>query len=93
MYGTLVINEHALPITAIRLRHGKVEVEAHLHLAGRVRLPHGSEFRIHGEDGSLLVTGLFMNHGEDITAGPEDGCLTVIQPLGFVAKAAVGWPD
>jgi hypothetical protein len=91
MYGTLVVNEYVLQITRLQLRKGELWVEATTRATERMVLPHGSQFVIHGEDGSHILTGEFKNHGEDVKVAAGD-YVSVIQPVGFQGKAVVGWP-
>jgi len=94
--GTIIVNEVILRVTDIHLRHGHIEITALIDISSQnIKLPHGCEFRLHGEDGSLILTGEFKNHGRDVDEGPFNlggGHLIVILPVAFEGKTCIGWP-
>jgi hypothetical protein len=93
MVGTLVVNEQVLPIAGITLADGLIHFWVGP-LPAPVQIPQSSEVRVHGPDGSLVLTGPWhLSDGElrklaELRPGRDDATLDFTTKIDSV----VGWP-
>lgn len=91
-YGTVVINEQVFSISKMTLWDGAIRF--HIVLSGPQRFPLKSEVRVHGPDGSLILTAPWVITEADVrnmSMVTRDGFTYIDLPV--KVESVVGWPE